>query len=31
MNWTGGTSAEFQFRHNNRSEADIFGKAVAGC
>jgi len=22
--------AEFQFRHNNRREADIFGKAVAG-
>jgi transposase-like protein len=23
--------AEFQFRFNNRKEADIFGKAVAGC
>jgi len=23
--------AEFQFRFNNRNEADIFGKAVAGC
>jgi transposase-like protein len=23
--------AEFQFRHNNRREADIFGKAIAGC
>jgi transposase-like protein len=23
--------AEFQFRHNNRREADIFGKAVSGC
>jgi transposase-like protein len=22
--------AEFQFRHNNRRESDIFGKAVAG-
>jgi transposase-like protein len=23
--------AEFQFRFNNRHEADIFGKAIAGC
>jgi transposase-like protein len=23
--------AEFQFRFNNRKEADIFGKAIAGC
>ncbi len=23
--------AEFQFRFNNRNEADIFGKAIAGC
>ena len=23
--------AEFQFRYNNRKEADIFGKAIAGC
>jgi len=23
--------AEFQFRFNNRAEADIFGKAIAGC
>ncbi len=23
--------AEFQFRFNNRKNADIFGKAVAGC
>ena len=23
--------AEFQFRFNNRQEADIFGKAIAGC
>jgi transposase-like protein len=23
--------AEFQFRHNNRREADIFGKAIEGC
>jgi len=23
--------AEFQFRYNNRGEADIFGKAIAGC
>jgi len=22
---------EFSFRHNNRNEADIFGKAIAGC
>ena len=22
---------EFQFRFNNRHEADIFGKAIAGC
>jgi hypothetical protein len=22
---------EFQFRHNNRKNADIFGSAVAGC
>ena len=22
--------AEFQFRHNNRREADIFGKAIEG-
>jgi transposase-like protein len=22
---------EFQFRFNNRKEADIFGKAIAGC
>jgi len=22
---------EFQFRFNNRNEADIFGKAIAGC
>jgi hypothetical protein len=22
--------AEFQFRYNNRREADIFGKAIAG-
>src|SRR5216683_606074 len=22
---------EFSFRHNNRKEADIFGKAIAGC
>ena len=23
--------AEFQFRYNNRNEADIFGRAIAGC
>jgi transposase-like protein len=23
--------AEFQFRHNNRKNPDIFGEAVAGC
>lgn len=23
--------AEFQFRHNNRENADIFGRAIAGC
>jgi len=23
--------AEFQFRHNNRKNADIFGEAIAGC
>ncbi len=23
--------AEFQFRHNNRENADIFGAAIAGC
>ncbi len=23
--------AEFQFRHNNRFNADIFGTAIAGC
>jgi ISXO2-like transposase domain len=23
--------AEFQFRHNNRDNPDIFGAAVAGC
>jgi transposase-like protein len=23
--------AEFQLRFNNRKEADIFGKAIAGC
>jgi len=22
---------EFVFRYNNRKEADIFGKAIAGC
>ncbi len=22
---------EFQFRHNHRKDADIFGSAVAGC
>lgn len=23
--------AEFQFRYNNRDNADIFGAAIAGC
>jgi hypothetical protein len=23
--------AEFQFRYNNRENADIFGAAIAGC
>jgi hypothetical protein len=23
--------AEFQFRHNNRENADIFGVAISGC
>jgi len=23
--------AEFQFRHNNRENVDIFGAAIAGC
>jgi ISXO2-like transposase domain len=23
--------AEFQFRYNNRSNADIFGEAISGC
>lgn len=23
--------AEFQFRYNHRNDADIFGKAIAGC
>jgi hypothetical protein len=23
--------AEFQFRYNNRANADIFGKAISGC
>jgi hypothetical protein len=23
--------AEFQFRHNNRDNADIFGETIAGC
>lgn len=23
--------AEFQFRHNNRSNPDMFGEALAGC
>jgi hypothetical protein len=23
--------AEFQFRYNNRENADIFGEAIAGC
>jgi transposase-like protein len=23
--------AEFQFRHNNRENADILGEAIAGC
>jgi hypothetical protein len=23
--------AEFQFRYNNRDDADIFGAAISGC